>query len=1598
MNKFNLGLHSALFYLDWEKSLANPDIQKNVLSQGEIKDVELDENAKVAADERDTVIDSSKKEQSGVVDDATKAQSTLEHVDNVFGYGYSNEVLNAIYKRKNDWTLDREKVKQIQWRIAEDVRLWNIWEKNIQEWYKHLLKTLLDNKYFHNPFHKNEEEIRKMYTREIESQYEKHVWNADDKVFGKTKGKLFWQGMPDYPANVVYKKLNDTEIFAREVWNKQAYTVEAQNTENVKENLAVVEAQEWGDKKRFLSRDLPNYLWETKDTSVFSKILQWTPIISKSNERKSAVDKKWISDFMDAVSKISVGWWEKPELALLEAFKDAQTNWTDYQWQEKLAENDIYVQTERDMRKIIDAWRFYVRSQRVGASVEDQHNLYLSILGIIEHEWWVDEAIAQFMDDVNAHKENKIAESKKQNEKDWEMLQNKNAELYNIANKFNQRYTRALRLSDMDESSFSRSAVDILSDLNNDGTLTYADKWVTKTWFEFKRIVDMVGEKDAINHLIDQAKIMNDTMGLGLTKNDLNAEEIKKWNKKLILVLQNIISQPWGDLYPLLVYGTDSAKKYKEAFDRLPESKDDPVVLAATDELLKDIKLEDLQKIQWVENPTDREWVRQAVAWRLFAEYTRWVWLGGSLSFDEWVKWVSLNGWIQASESGASIWLTLAYNPQINLWKWRTVTPGASFWFVPLFNTSAWWSVEVAKEWINKNSIAERIWVRWWFTEVFGIAHVYSVSAGRSRDKLAGIEWDRRNIAWQFNEQIMTPLLNSIAEKLWESKVLNLEDEAVRSQVKEAISAQVEKVLDSEDKSKLKQWDKEKLIDNTMRFLSFFDKANLSNEDVRKAIANKMAEQYSYAREDHHLNDIDGKTYLSGARLWFSWVQLWVYGVWVIHAWLSFTKHEHDIYGDRKFGTHTLRWAERFKNYSSWNEEMIAEFNKNLPEGKEISLNPEWYVVIPQNLFRDAYINPGMKWLIKKDESGNVLLHPRTHIDLPTSTYWAATESLRINIWWFAENMIKLSNLTSDRFTVGQVEVSRLSGRESVLTMDFINKALDDIKKQNPNDEILEWYNFDKNLITWLDSNKWYKIVLERKWDHIEPHINPEWEWLVVEYIGLSEKLLMSKEAQKIADNVYEEAWKVTTNMLFLISHKIEWKHEPRWDYTKFASAIKNMEYDNAKEIILRMLPTMDKEINKKQRNKVNFSKIIDDLKNLEGAELGKALMSINNVFARVSSVHWWQDGEYHFWRYNKDGKWVERTMGDITEARAGEIIKRINESGIEEAMEYVNLIKFAEKYKTIDDKHIEYYKATHKKPEKMANAIWINLGNPNNFENPLFNPEVYWESVIDLKDAEFEWKDILKGRALKTIAKNAALLHPILIELWFEEEYINELIKNKKPSNEDLKYEEWKLQISLDIDGKNVIVSLDADMKFAYFAQCVNHMLVLDNIKASIPWGWSAEFGPSVMWDGNINEWIVGNMFTSSKTSGDIAFTAFRKGPEEEPDWDTTPGEKEEPIDNPDWDTKPWEIEEPTNPDWNSNPGQTPWEWWGGTPEVGWEWNNGTQWGWETSWGNTNPETWGGNNGWQNWWADNNQNGWQSWEPEQWGEGQTWWWSWGRD
>jgi hypothetical protein len=95
----------------------------------------------------------------------------------------------------------------------------------------------------------------------------------------------------------------------------------------------------------------------------------------------------------------------------------------------------------------------------------------------------------------------------------------------------------------------------------------------------------------------------------------------------------------------------------------------------------------------------------------------------------------------------------------------------------------------------------------------------------------------------------------------------------------------------------------------------------------------------------------------------------------------------------------------------------------------------------------------------------------------------------------------------------------------------------------------------------------------------------------------------MSENAQNIANKVYAEALKVTTNRLYSISHDIRNNqgvitHQKWKEYTNFANAVKDQNYSNAREVLLgkdgknSMLQKMDKYIGEG----VKFSSIIEDL------------------------------------------------------------------------------------------------------------------------------------------------------------------------------------------------------------------------------------------------------------------------------------------------------------------------------------------------------------------------------------------------------------------
>jgi hypothetical protein len=301
------------------------------------------------------------------------------------------------------------------------------------------------------------------------------------------------------------------------------------------------------------------------------------------------------------------------------------------------------------------------------------------------------------------------------------------------------------------------------------------------------------------------------------------------------------------------------------------------------------------------------------------------------------------------------------------------------------------------------------------------------------------------------------------------------------------------------------------------------------------------------------------------------------------------------------------------------------------------------------------------------------------------------------------------------------------------------------------------------------------------------------------------------------------------------------------------------------------MLQKMDKYIGEW----VKFSAITDDLKKITNeSELWQAMLSVNNIFARVSSVHWGKDWEYHFKRY-RSWELVDRSIWDVISWRAKEISRKVTNSWLDTKTKqsYQNLINFAENHR---EKNMDKYSAISQKGKVYEGAIWINLWNSISLENPLFNPEVYESPVIDSSELKFEWKDALQEHIMKdVIAKNKSLLQPILTALKLKWNRIS-VVENSYDK------ENWK--ITLDIDWKNVI--LGADMKFWYFAQCVNHMLLIDNISAEIPWEWAyVDFKSSVVRNWRVDETKSEQLYWRTKFWMDFATWVYREEQPEQPE-----------------------------------------------------------------------------------------------------------------
>jgi hypothetical protein len=147
---------------------------------------------------------------------------------------------------------------------------------------------------------------------------------------------------------------------------------------------------------------------------------------------------------------------------------------------------------------------------------------------------------------------------------------------------------------------------------------------------------------------------------------------------------------------------------------------------------------------------------------------------------------------------------------------------------------------------------------------------------------------------------------------------------------------------------------------------------------------------------------------------------------------------------------------------------------------------------------------------------------------------------------------------------------------------------------------------------------------------------------------------------------------------------------------------------------------------------------------------------------------------------------------------------------------------------------------------EVKANAMGINLGNTINPENPIINPPIVKGSYEDLDKIvdstnNTENNTALKDRASDIFSKTDTLCIPYLRKVFKNDtlKWENGVLSGVKiaESNNDFSKDDLKkllsgevAELSLDFGGKkHTISSCGTGFKFAYFMQCVNHMLLIE-------------------------------------------------------------------------------------------------------------------------------------------------------------------------
>lgn len=1371
-----------------------------------------------------------------------------------------------------------------------------IWDQRSKEGFWHLISALREKGYIKKEgdegYNKGENakrinEIKELYRQEVKSQLLDNVWYSSDKKFDSIKDILFSRDSADYPANKVYCKLvpEAKSIFGVERRARKS-TIDATALKGKEYNETTTDRQD----RKFLSNDLPEYLWSIRKTPWILKALSWLPVFGLREDRPSLVDRDAIDDFLKVTSRLSLkkgSRYEKEKkdvaVALFEMFeKNNDLNVNDpSKYKAKLEEFWIEFE-EKDFDDILRVWAFYISTQAEWLKAEDQHPIYLSVLEIVRQKGSVKNAIKDLKNLVEEAKK-----TQKDEKKEWfksgDVLGEKQAKEYrDLAQKLGiSDLTSATRLRNLAKNKNSDNATEkqkaenhfkqekskILADLNNDGIINPNDiaKWWTNTWMQFLEMCKLIWEDEVLDNLIERAKLQNTLLNLWLEDEIISVDSISNWNPGVILLLQDIIAKPGQDLYSLLSWETtaeivendkkimDECKQYANRF-----LKDGKINNKGVRERLEEqSKLNDNDKLDGYANFAD---LQASMATFLYDNYKLWVWVWSTISFDRWARWLKIWTGVQLRDKWkAVLWLSVTYDHTYDLGKGWSLTPALNAWaFLPIASwdktkiwTSIWTSLTLDKEKLDfHNHTTRHYWLEWWVSLVGTGVVVYGWLYNRE-NRAENIDTFSEVESTKFTQNTMRWIIDEIAKTLWEDGLKLSGDDNNIENIKAIIDRKIKNVEE----------DKEVLKANIIRMLAKYDGIQLTPEN-KEIILSWIRVDYERLRAESHKAEISKWAY-------FSWYSAWVYGgdrgIGVYVAW-EVTKHDSDAYGYRNWRIHNLdNWE-----HEVFDEDMIASLNERLglkTDAEQLKFEED-YIRIPKAITYMVKVTQGMDGLMAKDENGDVLISKRStlheHIKFEQST-----KIVELHIWEWEESDFRyhLDAINQNRFWKDMEEIdSKILKERNKLHYteeNFIMK-LGELKvgntpciPQEQRKEIAILIRLQGNLNA-ADTDQKLKITIERELKggyKVDVKENGLWSGFEIEY--MEQKELFDSNAKQMAQEVYNWAAGLKDpTALYRVKHP----HPGTEDYRNFAISLQEGNFGDAKgylENIKTKLPWFP-EIQRPSDNEA----------------LWQLLMSINNIFARANNVIWrWstKTDDVVINNYEIRGE----TLWSIIERRSRQIKNTISknskiDTNTKDA--YAACIDAMEKAKNSD----KWYNESGAQSASLNNTVWFNLWDYTDPENPLLGVEVYdkvYEANALDQYAKFgEHREKLHEHVMKKFIWNEALFKAVWETIWKTHREIEEALANAKFQ---LNWNTWELR--LDFKDKNYIV-LSADMKLGYYTQCVNHTVILDNISVNAS-GNKIPYVSQSWENGQIQSTSVDNILATTTYSGGIAITASTGG-----------------------------------------------------------------------------------------------------------------------